>query len=139
MVVADSSVWIDLFARQVSPQAAELARLIEQNVVMVPDLVALEVIQGARSEIHAAQLEQALRGCEIVNLCDWPICIVASRNYRTLRDNAITPRNSIDLLIATWCIENDTPLLHKDRDFSLMEGILGLKVWHGGNPSPSLA
>ena len=33
-----------------------------------------------------------------------------------------------DLIIATFCIENDFDLLHNDRDFDPMERLLGLRV-----------
>jgi predicted nucleic acid-binding protein len=35
-------------------------------------------------------------------------------------------RKTIDLLIGTWCIENQQPLLHNDRDFRPMSRYLGL-------------
>ena len=38
-------------------------------------------------------------------------------------------RGTVDLLIATWCIENEMPLLHTDRDFLGFEEHLGLKRW----------
>jgi predicted nucleic acid-binding protein len=48
-----------------------------------------------------------------------------------LREKAHTVRGSIDLLIGTWCMENQLPLLHNDQDFDAMEQHLGLKVWRG--------
>jgi predicted nucleic acid-binding protein len=47
-----------------------------------------------------------------------------------LRKRGVTVRKSVDVLIATWCIENDVELLHADRDFDVMEP-LGLKVVRG--------
>ena len=41
----------------------------------------------------------------------------------------MTVRGTIDVIIATWCIENRVPLLHNDRDFDLMEERLGLVAW----------
>jgi predicted nucleic acid-binding protein len=37
-------------------------------------------------------------------------------------------RKTIDVIIATFCIENDFDLLHNDRDFDPMERLLGLRV-----------
>jgi hypothetical protein len=42
----------------------------------------------------------------------------------------ITIRNTIDCLIATFCIEEDHVLLHNDRDFDAFEQHLGLQVAH---------
>ena len=36
------------------------------------------------------------------------------------------PRRKVDVIIATWCIEIGSPLLHNDRDFNVMERELGL-------------
>lgn len=49
-------------------------------------------------------------------------------NYRTLRARGVTVRETIDLLIATWCIEHNVPLLHRDRDFDQFKAYLGLRA-----------
>ena len=56
------------------------------------------------------------------------IAIKAAENFRKLRKNGITIRKTIDVLIATFCIENGFELIHDDRDFDQMERMLGLKV-----------
>jgi predicted nucleic acid-binding protein len=37
-------------------------------------------------------------------------------------------RNTIDIMIGTFCIHHRLPLLHHDRDFYPMGGFLGLKT-----------
>jgi len=54
--------------------------------------------------------------------------IQAARNYRKLRKSGITVRKTVDVLIATFCIENGFQLIHNDRDFDPMEEYLGLRV-----------
>ena len=56
------------------------------------------------------------------------IAIQAAQNYRKLRKNGITVRKTIDVIIATFCIENRFELIHNDRDFDPMEEYLGLRV-----------
>ena len=56
------------------------------------------------------------------------IAIQATQNYRKLRKSGITVRKTIDVIIATFCIENRFELIHNDRDFDLMEEYLGLRV-----------
>jgi len=51
-----------------------------------------------------------------------------AQNYRRLRDRGITSRKTIDMIIGTFCIEGNHPLLHADRDFDPMEKYLGLRV-----------
>ena len=56
------------------------------------------------------------------------IAVESAKNYRILRKKGVTVRKTIDVIIATFCIENDLPLLHSDRDFKIMERHLNLKV-----------
>jgi predicted nucleic acid-binding protein len=56
------------------------------------------------------------------------IALRAAQNYRKLRKSGTTVRKTIDVIIATFCIENDFDLLHNDRDFDPMERLLGLRV-----------
>ena len=49
-------------------------------------------------------------------------------NFRVLRKKGVTIRKTIDVLIATFCIENDFTLLHGDKDFEPMKKYLGLKT-----------
>ncbi len=53
--------------------------------------------------------------------------VKSAENYRILRKTGITVRKTIDVIIGTYCIENDLQLLHNDRDFAPMEEILRLK------------
>jgi predicted nucleic acid-binding protein len=54
--------------------------------------------------------------------------IQAAQNYRKLRKSGVTVRKTIDVMIATFCIENGFELIHNDRDFDPMEEYLGLSV-----------
>jgi predicted nucleic acid-binding protein len=38
-------------------------------------------------------------------------------------------RSTIDVLVASFCIERDYALLHDDRDFDAFEVHRGLRVW----------
>lgn len=46
--------------------------------------------------------------------------VEAARMYARCRWAGITPRTSIDCLIAQIAIEHDVPLYHDDRDFELI-------------------
>jgi predicted nucleic acid-binding protein len=56
------------------------------------------------------------------------MAIKAAANFRLLRKKGITIRKTTDVLIATFCIENQIPLLHHDHDFTLMQKTLGLTM-----------
>lgn len=55
------------------------------------------------------------------NMLNVDIAVAAASNYRRLRASGITIRKTIDVIIATFCIENEHELLHNDRDFQHFE------------------
>ena len=55
------------------------------------------------------------------------IALKSATNYRMLRAKGITVRKTIDMLIATFCVENHHELLHSDRDFGPIQQHLGLR------------
>ena len=56
------------------------------------------------------------------------LAVAAAQNYRLLRQRGYTVRKTIDCLIATFCIEAEHGLLHRDHDFDPFEKHLGLRV-----------
>ena len=62
-----------------------------------------------------------------MELCGIEIAEKGAENFRNLRKKGITIRKTIDVIIATFCIENDIYLLHKDSDFLPFQKHLGLK------------
>jgi predicted nucleic acid-binding protein len=96
--------------------------------VLVGDLILLEVLQGARDEAHAAQIERNLRRYPIAPMLDDAIAVQAARNYRVLRARGVTVRRTIDMFIGTFCVAGGHALLHDDRDFEPMVAHLGLRM-----------
>jgi len=129
MIVVDSSVWIGhLRASDTGPvrKLNEFQRA--RRSLLVGDLVLLEVLQGARNDTHAARIERDLRKFRVERMLDDEIAVKTARNYRALRQQGITVRTTIDLVIATFCIERGHSLLHDDRDFERIGPYLGLAV-----------
>lgn len=129
MIVVDSSIWIGQLRRSRSDKIETLASIRDPATsILVGDLVLLEVLQGARNDRHAAQIERELRVFRIERMLDEGIAVKAAANYRALRDRGITVRKTIDLIIATFCVERGHSLLHEDRDFDPVAAHLGLRV-----------
>ena len=126
MILVDSSVWIAHLRGSSTAATAKLEAAAGREPILVGDLILLEVLQGARDETHASQLERGLRRFDIVPLLGPDLAPCAARNYRKLRDMGITVRKTVDVIIGTFCIERRCPLLHDDRDFAPMEEHLGL-------------
>lgn len=139
MILVDSSVWIDYFRGADSPQAARLDALLGEELIAVGDLVLAEVLQGFDTERDFRTARRLLTSLTIIDLGGRDIAIRAAQNYRKLRALGVTPRKTIDTIIATRCIENRLPLLYSDRDFDPFVAHLGLASAMGLRPAPSPA
>ena len=128
MIVVDSSVWIDFFAARPTRAALTLKERIEPDTVIVGDIVLAEVLMGARSAGHAAQLETALRRFRVETMGGTEAAIMAAAHYRHLRTHGFTVRRATDMFIGTFCIARGYALLHAERDFEPMVTHLGLTV-----------
>lgn len=126
MIVVDTSVWIDWIRQRQTDAVSKLDLLVDKDIIIVGDLVLFEILQGARDDLHAKKLERVLARYRAVDMLDRRVAVAAASNYRLLRAKGITTRSAADLMIAAWCIENDCPLLHSDRDFDPMVEHLGL-------------
>jgi predicted nucleic acid-binding protein len=128
MIVVDSSVWIAHLRNSGSKAARALRALPHPDEILIGDLILLEVLRGARSEQHAAEIESNLRQFRIERMLDDELAVRAARHYRTLRERGTTIYKTIDLIIATFCIERDHQLLHEDRDFDRIAAHLNLRT-----------
>ncbi len=128
MILADSSVWIDYFNGRSSPETDTLDTLLGQQLILAGDLILTEVLQGFRREKDYRIALELFEAIEIRNLGGREIAMQAAQNYRALRSKGITPRKTIDMIIGTYCIVHELPLLHADRDFDVLEAELGLSA-----------
>jgi len=130
VIVVDSSVWIGNLRGLENQAVRRLREVVNEadDQILVGDLILLEVLQGARDDVHADRIERNLRQYPVVPMLDEAIAIRAARNYRLLRTQGITVRKTIDMIIGTFCVTGDHLLLHDDRDFDPMTEHLGLRV-----------
>lgn len=131
MLVADSGVWIDFFNGNGGPEVAVLRRLLHEGEIriVVPDLVLYEVLRGFRHEREFRQARVLMESIGIEATGGTALALQAALHYRSLRSAGFTVRNSLDVLVASFCIENGYSLLHRDRDFDAFEQLRGLRAW----------
>ncbi len=127
MTVVDSSVWIDYFNGRITDQTDTLDRIPKARI-LIGDLIMTEVLQGFASETDFRRVAGAFALLEFRPTGGRAIAIAAARNHRALRSRGVTPRSTIDTIIATFCIAEGHDLLHCDRDFDPFERHLGLRV-----------
>jgi predicted nucleic acid-binding protein len=130
MLVVDTTVWVDYFNGIENPQTDYLHTVLDQTPILIGDLILAEVLQGFRHDPDFEKVRRALGKYVQVNMVSPILAVQSARNYRFLRQKAVTVRKTIDSLIATYCMENDHELLHNDSDFDGYEKHLGLKVFH---------
>ena len=131
MIVVDSSVWIALLrgAANVAAKKFEIIEAGDTDEILVGDLVLLEVLQGARSDAHAALIEERLRAFRVEAMLDAGLATIVARNFRFLRERGVIIRKTAGLIIATFCIERAHRLLHDDRDFEAVAQHLPLAIF----------
>lgn len=127
MILVDSSVWIDYFRGVASSETDRLDRLLDEELVAIGDLILTEVLQGFDRDRDFNRAQKFLTTLTIIELGGKEIAVRAAKNYRKLRALGVTPRKTIDTIIATSCIESDLPLLYSDRDFDPFVERLGLR------------
>ncbi len=131
MIMVDTSVLIG-FLKGSSSQKVKLFQevLLRKIPYGISALTLQEVLQGARTEADFKTLEEYLSTQHIYYLGRSPqFYTKAAEMYCQLRWKGVTPRSSIDLLIALTAIENNLVLLHDDRELDfLAENIHGLKI-----------
>ncbi len=130
MIFVDSSVWVDYFNGIITPETNYLDDALTHQLILTGDLILTEVLQGFREQKDYDTAKRLLLKLPVHRMLDIDIAIKSADNYRELRRKGVTIRKTIDCLIATFCIEQQFPLLHNDNDFEPFERYLSLPVIH---------
>lgn len=97
-------------------------------MVVVVDIILAEVLQGFHRDRDFSTARDLLLNLPFLPMPGRDLAVKSAVHYRKLRKIGITPRKTIDVFIATFCIHNNLPLFHRDRDFDILVEHLGLKV-----------
>ena len=119
MILIDTSILIGYFKGLKDEPYDILDSLIDQNVpIGICNHVYQEVLQGAKSEKEFSILK------EYLNTMDFYDLLYGKKSYENAaliyfkcRKAGITPRSTIDLIIAQTAIDNNLLLFHNDNDF----------------------
>jgi predicted nucleic acid-binding protein len=128
VIVVDSSVWIDYFNGVDSKATEKLDALLGIEPLAVGDLILTEVLQGFRNDAHYRTAKELMTSLTVFELLGRKLAIKSADNYRTLRARGTTVRRTVDVIIATYCIEHELPLLFEDKDFIPFVRELGLRA-----------
>ena len=128
MIVVDTSAWIDYLHGVGVAHTDRLDRDLQSRRIIIGDLIIAELLQGVKREKEYRIVRQMIDNLEYRDFVGKEIAIKTAENYRFLRSKGVTVRKTIDVIIATFCIENNFSLIHNDRDFDALEEHLGLSV-----------
>tara|TARA_R110000868_G_scaffold29064_3_gene108222 strand:- start:196 stop:588 length:393 start_codon:yes stop_codon:yes gene_type:complete len=117
VILVDTSVWIDFFNGKSNREVEILDGVLGYQGVAIGDLIMLELLQGFRSDKDYNTAKKYLLNLDLYNMLTPDLALLAAENYRKLRRKGVTVRKTADVIIATFCIENQIPLLYVDKDF----------------------
>jgi predicted nucleic acid-binding protein len=127
VIVVDSSVWIDYFNGLDSAASDRLDKLLGVEPLAVGDVILTKVLQGFRSDADYRTARELMTSLTVVEMLGQKLAVQSADNYRSLRARGVTVRRTVDVIIATCCIEHGLPLLFEDKDFAPFVRYLGLK------------
>lgn len=127
MILVDTSVWIDYLNGVENPHTDALDAGIVDGIVAMGDLIFLEILQGIRDDREYEITRRSLETLDQYEMLGTARAGKCAENFRALRKQGITIRKTADVIIATFCIERQMPLLFADRDFVPFVDHLGLR------------
>ncbi|TDI71572.1 MAG: PIN domain nuclease [Bacteroidetes bacterium] len=128
MIVVDTSVWIDYLNSVSTPQTETLDLLLGRDVLAIGDLILTEILQGLRPDAQFSRVKQVLLSFVVFEMFGVLRAIRCADRYRTLRKKGITIRRTVDVIIASYCIDEGHTLLFSDKDFIPFVEHFGLKT-----------
>lgn len=126
MILVDSSVLIDYFSGTDTPETDKLEEILGVKPIAIGDLILTEVLQGFRHKKDYETARTLFEEVATFEMLGVERAIKSADNFRLLRKKGITVRKTVDVVIATFCIEQKLPLLFSDKDFNPFVKHLGL-------------
>lgn len=122
MVLVDTSVLISFLKGHTNDKVLIFNEILSRNIPFgISAITYQEILQGARDETELQTLKEYLSTQNIYFL-EQSVSTYeeAALLFFKLRRKGITPRSTLDMLIALTAITNNLALLHDDRDFDTM-------------------
>lgn len=128
MLLADTSVWVDLLRGLDTPARHRLAAALRGGEpVCVCGLILTEVLQGVASPVRRRSLEAAFRPLLYLPTLRRTY-VLAADLYRRARRRGKAVRSTIDCVVAACALEHGIAILHRDRDYDVLASVSDLEV-----------
>ena len=118
MTLVDTSAWVEYLRDTGSDVCNRVDRLLGSDLATC-DPVRMEVLAGARNDIHLRQLQGLLARATTLHVGPQHYDDAATL-YRMCRRQGETVRKMNDCVIAASAIAAGVPVLHSDADFEVL-------------------
>jgi predicted nucleic acid-binding protein len=132
MIIVDTSILIGYFKGREDPPYDKMDYIIDNDIPYGIDKhIYLELLQGSKNQSEYNILKEYLNTLPFYELkCGKQSYENAALLYIKCRENGITIRSTIDLIIAEIAIENNLYILHDDGDYANMAKVISeIKVY----------
>ena len=126
MVLIDASAWVE-FLRDTGSTVCRCVDELLDGEIAVCDPIRMEVLAGARDELHLEALRRLLARATVLPT-DAAHFEEAAALFRRCRREGETVRRLIDCLIAAVAIRSGVSVLHRDGDFDVLARHTELEV-----------
>jgi predicted nucleic acid-binding protein len=128
MILIDTSAWVEFLRGTRSPVCERVDALLDGETATC-DAVRMEVLAGARDEVHLGDLRGLLGRSSLITVL--PVDYEqAAALYRACRRKGETVRKLTDCLIASVAIRASVHVLQSDRDFAVLARHTSLELEH---------
>jgi predicted nucleic acid-binding protein len=129
VILVDTSAWVAFLRRTGTPACHRVhALLSSSDPIATTEVIVMEVLAGARDEMHLQQLRRLMLRCDLLPLHGLTDYEAAAGLYRTCRRVGETIRKLVDCLIAIPAIRTGAAVLHEDRDFDAIARHSSLQI-----------
>jgi hypothetical protein len=131
-MLVDTSAWIEwLRASGTRPDRILTQAFARGELIFVTGVVVQEILQGARDESHATELQRLLSACRGIEPVYPETYEHAATLFRRCRAAGRSVRGTVGCLIAAIAFEHNVEVLAYDRDFETLGKICGLRLLVG--------
>ena len=128
-------MWIEFLRATGSPADRAVGRLLAKtpDAVAVTPPITMELLAGAPTAAALVSLETLANGLQNLELDTRLDFHAAASAHRAARAAGATVRSLVDCLIAVLAVRCEATVVHRDRDFDVLAGVLpGLRTRHFG-------
>jgi predicted nucleic acid-binding protein len=119
----------DFFRGENTPQRWTLHKLIEdEEEISISGIILNEILQGVKEDKRFLTTRNYLLEFPIYEPRGVVTYIEAARIFRLCGKKGKTIRSTVDCISAAICLENNLSLLHKDKDYDIIQEYAGIKV-----------